>query len=71
MTDDLHNTILDIARGFSVATAPKSSPEPRIFCAIKQPGEKVCAHLTWIRQTDIERMPVAFLQSNIIMGGRK
>ncbi len=62
MTDDLHNTILDIARTYQ---------EPRIFCAIKQPGEKICAHLTWVRQTDLERMPVEFLQSNIIMWSRK
>lgn len=45
--------------------------EPAIFCAIRRHGEKVCAHLSWIRQRDLERMPVEFLESNVKMGARK
>lgn len=63
MKDDLHDTILAIARVYT--------PEPRIFCAIKQPGEKVCAHLSWLRQAELEHMPVDFIQSHIVMGSRK
>lgn len=53
------------------AAVDRALKEPCVFVAIKQRGEKVCAHLAWMRIADLERLPMNFLQANVIMGVRK
>ena len=53
-----------------MAAVDRRLNEPCVFVAIRQPG-KVVAHLAWVRLADIERLPLEFVQENILMGERK
>lgn len=45
--------------------------ERQAYVAIRHPGEKVCATLGWMRAVDLERLPVRFIQTNVIVGAVK